>query len=79
MIDPNDLVTLPLIEPVCKQLFCDFVGEKAFEDDGGWSYEVWKAAWNAALTCVEKKFKHEDGISFHGNEVAYIIRHHVQE
>ena len=55
------------------------MGEKAFEDDGGWSYEVWQAAWNAALTCVEKKFKHEDGISFHGNEVAYVIRHHVQE
>jgi len=79
MTDPNDYVTMPLIEPVCKQLFCDFVGKKAFEDDGGWSYEVWKTAWNAALTCVEKKFKHEDGISFHGNEVAYVIRHHVQE
>jgi hypothetical protein len=32
-----------------KQEFCDFIGKKAFETDGGWSYEVWQAAWQACL------------------------------
>ena len=33
----------------CKQEYCDFVGSLAFEQDGGWSYEVWQAAQQAAF------------------------------
>ena len=55
MQDPNDDVTLPLIESACKQAYCDFIGSLAFEDDGGWSYEIWRAAWNSALIHA---FKH---------------------
>jgi hypothetical protein len=49
MTDPDDDVTLPLLESACKQAYCDFIGSLAFEDDGGWSYEVWRAAWNSSL------------------------------
>lgn len=55
MQDLNDNVTLPLINSACKQAFCDFIGSLAFEEDGGWSYEVWRAAWNSALIHA---FKH---------------------
>jgi hypothetical protein len=27
--------------------FAEFIGSVAFEDDGGWSKEVWDAAWQA--------------------------------
>lgn len=55
MQDPNDNATLPLIESACKRAFCDFIGSLAFEEDGGWSYEIWRAAWNSALIHA---FKH---------------------
>jgi hypothetical protein len=29
--------------------FKQFIGNTAFEDDGGWSHEVWRAAWEACL------------------------------
>jgi hypothetical protein len=32
-----------------KQEYCEFIGNKAFEEDGGWSYEVWEASWQACL------------------------------
>jgi hypothetical protein len=28
-------------------MFAEFIGLTAFEDDGGWSKEVWDAAWQA--------------------------------
>ena len=58
MQDPNDDVTLPLLESACKQEYCAFVGSKAFEDDGGWSYEVWRSAWNTALKSAIKTLQH---------------------
>jgi hypothetical protein len=27
--------------------FVEFIGSRAYEDDGGWSKEVWDAAWQA--------------------------------
>jgi len=37
--------------------FQDFIGPRAFEVDGGWSYEVWTAAWNKATDQIAKKFQ----------------------
>lgn len=54
MQDPNDDVTLPLLDSACKQAYCDFIGSKAFENDGGWSYEVWRSGWNSALKSAIK-------------------------
>lgn len=28
--------------------YLDFIGSQATEEDGGWSKEVWDAAWNAS-------------------------------
>jgi hypothetical protein len=28
--------------------FCNFIGSEPVENDGGWSLEVWNAAWEAA-------------------------------
>jgi len=58
MQDPNDTVTLPLLDSACKQAYCAFVGTKAFENDGGWSYEVWRAGWNSALASAIDTLKH---------------------
>ena len=54
MQDPNDDVTLPLLESACKQAFCEFIGKRSFEDDGGWSYEVWRSGWNSAIKTAIK-------------------------
>ena len=54
MTDPHDDVTLPLLESACKQAFCEFAGQRSFEDDGGWSYEVWRSGWNTALKTAIK-------------------------
>jgi hypothetical protein len=53
-----------------KEDFCHFIGQKAFEDDGGWSWEVWQAAYVAALQGLEDKFKRLDDTLFHADEVA---------
>lgn len=42
----NDMVTP---HEIMKQEYCDFIGTKAFEEDAGWSHEVWTAAWAACL------------------------------
>jgi hypothetical protein len=39
------------------QSFQEFIGHRAFEDDGGWSYEVWIAAWNSATDHLAHRFK----------------------
>jgi hypothetical protein len=54
MTDPDDDVTLPLLESACKQAFCEFAGQRSFEDDGGWSYEVWRTGWNSAIKTAIK-------------------------
>ncbi len=32
--------------------FCNFIGSEPVENDGGWSLEVWNAAWEA---CMKEK------------------------
>lgn len=36
--------------------FDDFIGPRAFADDGGWSATVWQNAWEAALEEAAKRF-----------------------
>jgi hypothetical protein len=57
-----------------KEDFCHFIGQKAFEDDGGWSWEVWQAAYVAALQGLEDRFKRLDDTLFHADEVASEIQ-----
>lgn len=33
--------------------FCAFIGSEPVENDGGWSLEVWNAAWAACLNSKE--------------------------
>ena len=54
----------------CQKHFCDFIGSKAFEDDGGWSWAVWQAAYDAALFAALNKFKRLGDIPLTGVEVA---------
>jgi hypothetical protein len=79
MIDENDNVTLPLIESVCKLAFCNFIGQKTFEGDNGWSYEVWRTAWNMALLSASKAFDDEDDSTIYLDEAARTVLGYVQE
>jgi hypothetical protein len=54
----------------CKQAFCDFVGERAFEDDAGWSWEVFQHGYQAGLLAAEQRFKRLGNIPLTGNEAA---------
>ena len=47
--------TLPVTPAL--DAFQNFIGRHAFEDDGGWSYEVWTAAWNSATDHLAHRFK----------------------
>jgi hypothetical protein len=42
------------------KLFEEFIGGVAFEDDGGWSKEVWDHAWDACLIYVIKSLGKND-------------------
>lgn len=79
MQDPNDNQTLPLVDSACKQAFCNFVGAKAFEGDGGWSYEVWRTAWNMALLSAIKTFQNDDDANYYGEEVSHVLGQYVQK
>lgn len=79
MRDPNDSVTIPLIDSACKQAFCHFIGSNSFSGDGGWSYEVWKTAWNMALLSAMKTFENDDDANFYGDEVFQTLNMYVQE
>lgn len=58
----------------CKKEYCDFIGSKAFEDDGGWSYEVWQAAQQAVFKRIINRFLGYGDIPYTGKEIAnYII------
>lgn len=35
--------------------FAEFIGASSCEEDGGWSKEVWDAAWQAALDSLKKQ------------------------
>jgi hypothetical protein len=54
--------------------FCQFIGQKAFENDGGWTWEVWQAAYIAALQGLEDRFKRLDDTPFYADEVASEIK-----
>jgi hypothetical protein len=59
----------------CKKEYCEFIGSKAFEDDGGWSYEVWQAAQAALFKRIAARFQVYGDIPYSGKEVADYIKH----
>jgi hypothetical protein len=67
----------------CKQEYCDFVGSRAFEDDGGWSYEVWQAAQQAAFKRIASRFLSGKNTMYWGHEIAdyavFLSKQNVQE
>jgi hypothetical protein len=40
--------------------FAEFIGALSCEEDGGWSKEVWDAAWQAALDGVQTEIANEN-------------------
>jgi hypothetical protein len=59
----------------CQKEYCEFIGSKAFEDDGGWSYEVWQAAQAALFKRIAARFRVYGDIPYTGQEVADYIEH----
>lgn len=57
----------------CKQEFCKFIGSKAFENDGGWSYEVWQAAQEAAFKRIAARFLGGKNTTHWSYEVAHYV------
>ena len=57
----------------CKKEYCDVGGAKAFEDDGGWSYEVWQAAQQAVFKRIAARFLGYGDIDYTGKEIARYI------
>ena len=57
----------------CKKEYCEFIGAKAFEDDGGWSYEVWEAAQQALFKRIAARFLGYGDIDYTGKEIARYI------
>ena len=56
-----------------QQEYCEFIGSKAFEDDGGWSYEVWQAAQQAVFKRVAARFLGYGDIDYTGKEISKYI------
>jgi hypothetical protein len=56
-----------------KKEYCEFIGNKAFENDGGWSYEVWHAAQQAAFKRIAAKFAGYNDIDYTGYEIARYV------
>ena len=59
----------------CQKEYCEFIGSKAFEDDGGWSYEVWQAAQAALFKRIAARFRVYGDIPYSGKEIADYIEH----
>lgn len=57
----------------CKKEYCEFIGAKAFEDDGGWSYEVWEAAQQALFKRIAARFLGYGDIDYTGKEIARYV------
>ena len=57
----------------CKKEYCEFIGSKAFEDDGGWSYEVWQAAQQAAFKRIASHFLGYGDIDYTGKEISNYV------
>ena len=66
-----------------KKEYCDFIGSKAFEDDNGWSYEVWQAAQQAVFKRIAGRFLGYGDIDYTGKEIAkyveFLANQNVQE
>lgn len=56
-----------------KKEYCEFIGNKAFEDDGGWSYEVWQAAQQAAFKRISSRFLGYGDIDYTGKEISNYV------
>lgn len=67
----------------CKKEYCEFIGSKAFEDDGGWSFEVWQAAQDALFKRIAARFLGYGDIDYTGKEIAryieFLSKQNVQE
>jgi hypothetical protein len=59
----------------CQKEYCEFIGSKAFEDDSGWSYEVWQAAQQAAFKRLASRFLGYKDIDYTGHEIARYIKY----
>ena len=57
-----------------KKEYCEFIGNKAFEDDGSWSYEVWQAAQQAAIKRIQNRFLGYGDIEYTGKEIAKYVK-----
>jgi len=57
-----------------KKEYCEFIGNKAFENDGGWSYEVWQAAQQAAFKRLAARFESYGDIDYTGHEIARYVK-----
>ena len=66
-----------------KKEYCDFIGSKAFENDNGWSYEVWQAAQQAVFKRIANRFLGYGDIDYTGKEIAkyveFLANQNVQE
>jgi len=58
----------------CKKEYCEFIGNKTFEDDEGWSYEVWQAAQQSLFKRLANRFIAYGDIDYTGKEIANYIR-----
>jgi len=56
-----------------KKEYCEFIGSKAFEDDNGWSHEVWQAAQQAVFKRIANRFASYGDIDYTGHEIARYI------
>jgi hypothetical protein len=56
-----------------KKEYCEFIGSKAFEDDNGWSYEVWHAAQQAVFKRIAIRFASYGDIDYTGHEIARYV------
>ena len=59
----------------CKKEYCEFIGSKAFEDDRGWSYEVWCAAQQAVFKRISNRFLGYGDIDYTGKEISKYINY----
>lgn len=55
---------------LCTHAMLDFLGKHFVENDEGWSEEVWRAGYAAAVNDAIDMFKHLGSISFTADEVA---------
>lgn len=40
--------------------FCAFIGSEPVENDGGWSLEVWNAAWEACIVEILRRIQENE-------------------